>query len=131
MRYTLKYNNMGGTLKKALAKRGRTQVWLADKLGVHKSHVSKWCRNVIQPTSRYVHRIAKALDFEEKELITGVFNDEVTYNKIPIAGEPDTVYSEEVSLFEAYLDQIISSKNEQEKQHLKRKVISLLTAILS
>ena len=56
-------------IKAVLAERRRTNLWLADKLGMSPNTVSKWSTNTMQPTIETLFRIAQALDVEAKELL--------------------------------------------------------------
>lgn len=68
---------IGDNIKKALHKRRKTQLWLADKLDVTKQHVNKWCTNTNKPSSEYLKKIADALDYSVQEIVTGNFYDEM------------------------------------------------------
>lgn len=56
-------------IKSALADNGKTNIWLAEKLGRNKTTVSKWCTNDQQPTLETLFDIAIALDIDVKELL--------------------------------------------------------------
>ncbi len=56
-------------VKGALADAQRSNLWLADKVGVTPGTVSKWCRNRIQPSLETLFKIASALDIDSRELI--------------------------------------------------------------
>jgi putative transcriptional regulator len=56
-------------LKAVLAEKGKTNLWLSDKLGVNKTTVSKWCTNDVQPTMETLFRIAAALEVDARELL--------------------------------------------------------------
>ena len=47
----------------------RTNNWLAAKLGMNKTTVSKWCTNQMQPTMETLFAIAEALDVDARDLI--------------------------------------------------------------
>ena len=57
-------------LKVVLVEKKRTGVWLAEELGVSPVTVSKWCRNITQPTLPTLDKIAELLECEKRELIT-------------------------------------------------------------
>jgi putative transcriptional regulator len=56
-------------IKSVLADKGKTNLWLAEKLGKNKSTVSKWCSNTQQPTLETLFDIAVALNVDVKELL--------------------------------------------------------------
>lgn len=64
---------MGNTpynrIKAVLAEKGRTNTWLAEKLGRNVNTVSKWCTNKMQPTVESLFMIAKALNVDVRELL--------------------------------------------------------------
>lgn len=57
-------------LKAVLAERGRTNKWLAEKLGKNITTVSRWCTNENQPALETLVEIAEILDVEAVELLT-------------------------------------------------------------
>ncbi|HEY9559345.1 MAG TPA: helix-turn-helix transcriptional regulator [Anseongella sp.] len=56
-------------IKAALAEKGKTNLWLAEQLGMNKTTVSKWCTNSMQPTVETLFDIARALDTDVRELL--------------------------------------------------------------
>lgn len=56
-------------IKAVIAEQGKTNLWLADKIGVHSSTVSKWCRNDMQPTVESLFEIADALGVDVRSLL--------------------------------------------------------------
>ncbi|MCB0596429.1 MAG: helix-turn-helix transcriptional regulator [Lewinellaceae bacterium] len=52
-----KLNKIGDILRE----QGRTNKWLADKVGKSKVSVSRWCRNIQQPDLETLYRIANVL----------------------------------------------------------------------
>lgn len=56
-------------IKVVLVERGRTNIWLAEKLDVNTATVSRWCTNDVQPSLETLVEIAKALDVDVKELL--------------------------------------------------------------
>ena len=62
---TRKYNK----LKRALKQKKRTGKWLASELGVDESTVSRWCRNLQQPSIQTLFDIADLLDTDPAELL--------------------------------------------------------------
>lgn len=62
----LNYNR----IKELLAKYGRSNIELAEYIGVRVQTVSSWCTNSNQPELPTLFRIADFLEVEPKELIT-------------------------------------------------------------
>jgi len=60
-------------LKRILAEKDRTNLWLASQLGVNPTTVSKWCTNSSQPVILMVLRIAQLLDVGVKDF----YNEEI------------------------------------------------------
>lgn len=56
-------------IKAVLAEKGKTNLWLAQKLGMNKTTVSKWCTNSMQPTVETLFEIARALNADARELL--------------------------------------------------------------
>jgi putative transcriptional regulator len=56
-------------IKAVLAEKGKSNIWLADKIQVHQTTVSKWCQNEMQPTMETLFSIAEALDVDARELL--------------------------------------------------------------
>lgn len=56
-------------IKVVLLEKERTNIWLADTLGVSKTTVSKWCTNDNQPTVETLYKIAEALGVDVCELL--------------------------------------------------------------
>jgi len=56
-------------IKAVLAEQGKTNNWLADKLSINITTVSKWCRNEMQPRVEKLFQIAKALNVDVSELL--------------------------------------------------------------
>ena len=52
-----------------LVEKKRTNIWLAEQLGVIPSSVSKWCTNSSQPDLSSLLKIADLLEVDIKELI--------------------------------------------------------------
>ena len=48
---------------------GKTNVWLAEQLGVNPTTVSKWCTNTCQPDLHTLSRIAELLNVSRRELL--------------------------------------------------------------
>jgi transcriptional regulator with XRE-family HTH domain len=56
-------------IKGALADAGRTNLWLADKLGRDPVTVSKWCTNKTQPDLQTLSKISDLLQVNIRELL--------------------------------------------------------------
>ncbi|QEC51653.1 DNA-binding XRE family transcriptional regulator [Anseongella ginsenosidimutans] len=56
-------------IKAVLAEKGKTNLWLAQKLGMNKTTVSKWCTNSMQPTVETLFEVARALNADVRELL--------------------------------------------------------------
>ncbi|MCA6440874.1 MAG: helix-turn-helix transcriptional regulator [Chitinophagaceae bacterium] len=60
-----KYNR----IKIILLEKEKTNIWLAEKLGVSTTAVSKWCTNRNQPTVETLFRISETLNVPVCELL--------------------------------------------------------------
>ena len=56
-------------IKVMLAEKGKTNKWLAEKLGRDQATISKWCTNNAQPTLENLLQIAKCLEVDINELV--------------------------------------------------------------
>lgn len=56
-------------IKEVLKEQGRTQTWLAEKIGKSYVVVTNYCNNNSQPSLEVLRKIAKVLDVDVKELI--------------------------------------------------------------
>jgi putative transcriptional regulator len=56
-------------IKSVLAENQKTNNWLAERLKVSKTTVSKWCTNDMQPAMETLFDIADALDVDVRELL--------------------------------------------------------------
>ena len=56
-------------IKGALADAGKTNIWLAEKVGRDPVTVSKWCTNTSQPDLSTLSKIADALEIDVQELL--------------------------------------------------------------
>ena len=56
-------------IKAVLAEKGKTNNWLADRLEMNRTTVSKWCRNEMQPRIETLFQIAKVLEVDVRELL--------------------------------------------------------------
>lgn len=59
-------------IKELLAKYGRSNIELAEHIGVTEQSVSGWCTNLKQPEVEKLFRIAKFLGVEAGELLTAM-----------------------------------------------------------
>jgi putative transcriptional regulator len=57
-------------IKEVLKEQGRTQKWLADKIGKSYVVVTNYCNNNTQPSILVLFEIAKALGVDARELLT-------------------------------------------------------------
>ncbi len=57
-------------IKDVLKEQGRTQTWLAEKLGKSYVVVTNYCNNNSQPSLEVLRKMAKILDVDVRELIT-------------------------------------------------------------
>lgn len=60
---------MYNRVKVVLAEKGKTNIWLADKLDMNRTTVSKWCTNEMQPRVETLFQIAKVLEIDVSELL--------------------------------------------------------------
>jgi len=56
-------------IKAVIAEKGSTNNWLAEKMDVNRSTVSKWCTNLVQPSIETLFKIAETLDVDVRELL--------------------------------------------------------------
>ena len=56
-------------IKEILKEQGRTQTWLAKKIGKSYVVVTKYCNNHTQPSILILAEIANALDVDVRELL--------------------------------------------------------------
>ena len=56
-------------LKEVLTEEGRTNKWLAEKVGKSQVSVSRWCSNTTQPSLETLWEIASVLDVDVRVLI--------------------------------------------------------------
>jgi transcriptional regulator with XRE-family HTH domain len=121
---------IGSNIKRALKKRNKTQVWLAEQLNIDKTHVNKWVNNHINPNANYLSDIARLLDFDVNELDTGDFKDEMNYQKINKAPANHNIKDEELQLIKIYVEEIIESDSIEEKVKLKTKLLGMISSII-
>lgn len=64
-------------LKIILAKKEKTNKWLANELEKSESTISRWCTNEIQPSIENLYHIAKLLKIDIRDLLHKTeFDDE-------------------------------------------------------
>ena len=56
-------------IKIVLVEQGRTNKWLADKIGKNTTTVSRWCTNDMQPSLETLVKIADTLKVDVKDLL--------------------------------------------------------------
>ena len=56
-------------IKVVLVEQGRTNKWLAEKMGKNTTTVSRWCTNEMQPSLETLVSIAEVLKVDVRELI--------------------------------------------------------------
>lgn len=56
-------------VKEVLVIQGKTQLWLAEKMGKTANTIASICNNKTQPHLRDLKRIAKILDVDIRELL--------------------------------------------------------------
>ncbi|NBP67377.1 MAG: XRE family transcriptional regulator [Cytophagia bacterium] len=56
-------------IKIVLVEQGRTNKWLADKLGKNTTTVSRWCTNDMQPSLETLVQISEVLHVNVRDLI--------------------------------------------------------------
>lgn len=65
-------------IKEVLREQGRTQVWLAGKIGKSQGTVALYVNNKLQPTLDTLFKIAEYLEINPKKLITNLSNTKTT-----------------------------------------------------
>lgn len=56
-------------IKTVLTEKGRSNLWLADRLNRNAATVSRWCTNTSQPSLEILYDIAYYLDVDIRELL--------------------------------------------------------------
>lgn len=56
-------------IKVVLVEQGRTNKWLADKIGKNATTISRWCTNDMQPSLETLFQISEALQVNVRELL--------------------------------------------------------------
>lgn len=57
-------------IKIVLVEQNKTSKWLAGKLGMNESTISRWCTNNMQPPVNTLSEIAKHLNVDIRELLS-------------------------------------------------------------
>lgn len=56
-------------IKTILVERGKSNLWLAERIGKNPTTVSRWCTNDNQPSLETLFQIAQLLDVDIRELL--------------------------------------------------------------
>lgn len=56
-------------IKVVLVEEGRTNRWLAEKVGKTEATVSRWCTNEMQPSLETLYEIADMLKIDVRDLL--------------------------------------------------------------
>ena len=56
-------------IKTVLAEKGKSNLWLAEKLDKSATTISRWCTNDNQPSVEMLYQISKLLDIDIRELL--------------------------------------------------------------
>lgn len=62
-------------IKKILKEQGRTQTWLAEKIGKSYVVVTNYCNNNTQPSIQVLTDISQVLDVDIRELLISTKDD--------------------------------------------------------
>ncbi len=62
-------------IKKILKEQGRTQTWLAEKIGKSYVVVTNYCNNNSQPSIQVLTEISQILDVDVRELLVSTKDD--------------------------------------------------------
>lgn len=62
-------NKATNRIKIVLVEQNKTSKWLAEKLGMNESTISRWCTNNMQPPVDKLSEIAKVLNIDIRELL--------------------------------------------------------------
>lgn len=69
MKETNKRNTTGGNIKKIRESLGLSLREFGAKIGVSANSISRWERNLFQPSDIYIKKIAKLADLDETEIL--------------------------------------------------------------
>ncbi|MBR3527356.1 MAG: helix-turn-helix transcriptional regulator [Bacteroidales bacterium] len=56
-------------IKTVLTEKGRSNLWLADRLNRNAATVSRWCTNASQPSVEMLYEISQWLDVDIRDLL--------------------------------------------------------------
>lgn len=56
-------------IKTVLTEKGRSNLWLSDRLNRNAATVSRWCTNASQPSVEMLYEIAQWLDVDIRDLL--------------------------------------------------------------
>ncbi len=56
-------------IKTVLADRGKSNLWLAERMGKSPTTISRWCTNDNQPSVETLFQIAQLLDVDIRDLL--------------------------------------------------------------
>ncbi|MGG5578809.1 helix-turn-helix transcriptional regulator [Myroides sp. C15-4] len=62
-------------IKEVLKEQGRTQTWLAEKIGKSYVVVTNYCNNNAQPSIQVLTEISQVLDIDIRELLVSTKDD--------------------------------------------------------
>lgn len=62
-------DNQMNRIKEVLKEQGRTQTWLAEKIGKSYVVVTNYCNNNSQPSIEVLRKIAEVLEVDVRELL--------------------------------------------------------------
>lgn len=68
-------NKATNRIKVILVEQNKTSKWLAGKLGMNESTVSRWCTNNMQPPVDTLSDIAKLLNVDIRDLLSSTKNN--------------------------------------------------------
>ena len=68
-------NKATNRIKVVLVERNKSSKWLAEKLGMNESTISRWCTNNTQPPVDTLTDIAKLLNVDIRELLSSTKNN--------------------------------------------------------
>lgn len=74
VRFYLAFDSMN-RIKKVLKEQGRTQTWLAEKIGKSYVVVTNYCNNNSQPSIQVLTKISQILDVDVRELLVSTKNE--------------------------------------------------------
>ena len=63
-------NKATNRIKVVLVEKNRSSKWLAEKLGMNESTISRWCTNNTQPPLDTLSEIAKILNVDIRDLLS-------------------------------------------------------------